>query len=296
MMRRALHTLLLAAAAAVLAACTTLTQLAYSNAAFAYTNLPPMIAWAVDEYVDMTGGQKEWVRGRIDRLMHWHRTQELPEYRRFFEKVLAESREPFTMGEVGEAWEDLRRAYRRSMAQLLPDVAEFLVQIDAEQMAQIEKKFAEETRRIRREARKGNAEERFERRVKRFSQHLEGWIGDVTDSQKAIVETYFRGFPDVFEERMAERQRRHVETMALIRSKPSKEQMLAGLKRLMLADDWRKPEYRAGLVDRERRMFEMVVALSASLNAEQRAFLQQRIRGYMRDINTLTAQRLTPSS
>ena len=290
-MRRAIHLLSLAAAALLVAACGTLTHLAYSNAALAYSSLPPMIAWAVDDYVDMHGGQKEWVRTRIDRLMHWHRTHELPVYRRFFEKVLAETNEPFTLAEVGEAWQDLRAAYRRSMEQLLPDVAEFLVQVDADQVAQMEKKFAEETRRLRREARRGTPEERLERRVKRFAQHLDSWIGDVTDAQRTLIENHFRGFPDLFEERMAERQRRHVDTMALVRSKPSRDQMLLALRRLMLEEGYRKPEYRASLADRERRMFEMVAALSATLNAEQRAHLQRRIRGYLRDINTLTAEK-----
>lgn len=297
-MKRAIRSVLLAAAALALAACASLTQLAYSNAALAYTNLPPMIAWAVDDWVEMSGDQKEWVRGRIDRLMHWHRTHELPEYRRFFEKVLAESAEPFTVAEVGDAYEDLRRAYRRAMEQALPDIAEFLSRVDSVQAAQMEKKFAEDTRKMVRESTRGTPEQRFERRVKRFVQHLEGWLGDVSDAQREIVEAHYRGLPQYFEERLAERRVRHTETMALIRAKAGKEQMLAGLRRLMLeSDTWRRPEYREKLAQRERRMFEMVAALSASLDAGQRAHLQKRIRGYVRDIRTLTVEgRATPSS
>jgi hypothetical protein len=82
-MKRRLAPLLPFLACLLLAGCTTLTHLAYSNAALAYRNLPPMLAWMVDDYVDMSGGQKEWVRERIGRIMHWHRAHELPEYRRF---------------------------------------------------------------------------------------------------------------------------------------------------------------------------------------------------------------------
>src|SRR5690349_1760076 len=94
--RRVASIVLLFAAALVLAACGGLTtKLAYSNAPLAYKNLPPLLAWMVDDYVDVHGNQKEWVRDRIERVMEWHRAHELPEYRRFLERVLVETREPF---------------------------------------------------------------------------------------------------------------------------------------------------------------------------------------------------------
>ena len=64
-----------------------LTRLAYNNAAFAYGNLAPMLAWMVDEYVDIDGAREDWVRARLDRVMAWHRAEELPRYRAFFESV-----------------------------------------------------------------------------------------------------------------------------------------------------------------------------------------------------------------
>lgn len=289
---RSLRHLPALAAALLLAACGAVTQLAYSNAALAYSNLPPMMAWAVDDYVDMSGGQKEWVRGRIERLMYWHRTSELPQYRRFLERALSEAAEPFTIAEIREAWQELRALGRRTMEQALPDVADFLVQLDAGQVAQLERKFADDDRKFVRESLKGTPEERHGRRVKRFAYHLEGWLGDLTDAQRALIDAHYRSIPDFVEDRLAERRLRHAETMSLLRGRASREQVIAGLRRLVLeADAWRRPEYRDRLDDRERRFFEMLAALSATLTAEQRSHLQGRIRGYMRDITTLSAER-----
>src|SRR5260370_35349373 len=88
-MRRFLNVAVLAAAALLAAACT-LTQLAYSNVSLAYNNAAPMLSWMVADYVDMSDDQKEFVRERFDRAFAWPRAQELPEYRRFFEKCLAQ--------------------------------------------------------------------------------------------------------------------------------------------------------------------------------------------------------------
>lgn len=285
-----LQALLLLAAGVVLSACSTLTSLAYSNAAMAYSNLTPMIAWYVDEYVEMSSGQKDWVRDRLDKAMSWHRSHELPEYRRFLDRVLAESAEPFTVDEVGQAYADLRKHYRRTVEQVLPDIADFLMQLDAGQVAQMERKFADDNRKLVRDSLKGTPEERMQRRAKRFIGHMEGWLGTVDEPQRTLIRTHYRAIPDLVEERLAERKLRHVETLALIRARPSKEQMVAGLRRLLLeTDSWRRPEYVKKLKERDRHAWEMLSGLSASLSAEQRAHLQRRIRGFMREITTLTA-------
>ena len=291
-MRRALSIVLLAAAALVVAACGSLTtQLAYSNAPLAYRNLPPLLTWMVDDYFDVHGNQKEWVRDRIERMLEWHRANELPEYRRFLERVLVETREPFTVEEIGAAYGDLRRHYHRAVEQALPDMAEFIGQLDSEQVAQMEKKLVQDNRKLVRDLGKGSPDERRERRVKRFIEHVDNWLGDVTPAQKAMVETYYRDIPELLEERMDDRKVRQAETAALIRSRTSREQTMAGLRRLLIdTHTWRRPDYTQKLKDRDERFFRMFAALSATFTPEQRAHLQKRIRGFMNDINRLTAK------
>jgi hypothetical protein len=249
-----------------------------------------MLSWWVDDYVDMSHGQRDWVRERISRVMDWHRSHELPEYHRFLEQVLVESREPFTVQEVAEAWRDLRRHYHRTAEQVLPEAADFLLQLDAGQAAQMEKKFADDNRKFVRESVKGTPEERTARRAKRFVGHMEGWLGSVSREQRDMIEGYYRGIPDLIEERLADRKVRHGEMLALIRARPAKEAMIAGLRTLFVEPQtWRRPEYQKKLAERDRRFFEMIARLSTSLSPDQRSHLQGRIRGFMRDIDTLNA-------
>jgi hypothetical protein len=66
--------------------------------------------------------------------------------------------------------------------------------------------------------------------------------------------------------------------------------MVAGLRRLLLdAESWRPAEYQQKLRNRDEMTFGMVASLSATLTDEQRAHLTGRLRGYVRDISTLTA-------
>jgi hypothetical protein len=289
-MRRIANLVVLCAACLVLAACAAMTKLAYSNAALAYDNLGPMAAWLVDEYVDVHGSQKDWVRDRIARVMSWHRTHELPEYRRFLEHALAESREPFTAEEIGAGYRQLRVHYERLASQVLPDVADFFLQVDSVQLAQMEKKFAEDNRKFVRDSLKGTPAQRRERRAGRFQAHLESWLGSLEDGQEELVAAYYRELPDFTEERLAERRFRQTEVLALIRARPPREQLVAALRRLFIdTASWRRPEYARAMRERDQRFFEMFARLSASLTPKQRAHLQARIRGYLRDITEITA-------
>jgi len=285
--RRSARSLLLIAAAALLAAACT--RLAYMNASLAYENAAPMLAWMIDDYVDLTPAQGDWVQARLDDAMAWHRSRELPGYARFLASVGERSGRPFTEAEVGAAWADVHADYARVVEHVLPDVAEFLAGLDERQVARLERRFADDNRRIAEEWTRGTPEERRAKSVNRMIAHLEEWVGPLDDRQREIVAAREAALPPATEAYLADRRYRQVETLALVRSH-DRDRIAAGLHRLLLEPSaWRRPEYQASLRAREELMFRMIARLSATLTAEQREQLQARIRGYMREITRLAA-------
>src|SRR4029079_8349280 len=144
------------AVAALLATACTLTQLAYSNISLAYNNAPPMLAWMVGDYVDMSDDQKEFVRERCGLAFAWHRQQQLPEYRRFLEKVLAQAEDHITLEEDATDHRELRSYFDGAVERLLPDMADFLLGLDSLQAKQMEKRFAKDNKRMVKDATDAN--------------------------------------------------------------------------------------------------------------------------------------------
>jgi hypothetical protein len=281
--------LLLAVAALALAACS-LTRLAYDNFAVLYANAAPMLTWMVDDYVDISGGQKEWVRARLAHALAWHRRQELPEYRRFLERVAARFEGDFTPEEVDQSYREMRAHYHKAVEFLLPDVADFLLRLDGEQLAPLERKFEADNRKLVAESTRGSVEERHRERARKFLAHLEEWTGELEERQRALVDASLRSLGDLTSERLADRRYRQSQMLALLRSGAGKEPLVAGLRRLLIeTDGWRRPEYQEKLRRRDRKMFEMLAALAATLSPAQREHFTRRLRGYIRDISTLTA-------
>jgi predicted small secreted protein len=279
---------LLAAAATVLAACSSM-GLFYSNITFAYSNAAPMLTWAVDDYVDLSDGQKDWVRERWTRVLAWHRSRELPEYRRFLTDFEASLEGGLTVEEVRAAHGGMRVHYQRFVEQVLPHMADLLLQLDAEQVEGLERKFAEENREVEKEA-GNNTEKRRARGIRRTLDHLEVWTGSLDAQQRELVTSRLRALPDTSAERMADRRFRQAETMALVRARPGREAMIAALRRLLIeTQTWRRPDYLRKLQERDTGNFEMLSALSATLTPEQQAHLRRRLRGFGKDIAQLAA-------
>ena len=268
----------------------TLTRLAYNNAALAYGNLGPMLTWMIDEYVDIDGSREDWVRGRVDRVVAWHRAEELPRFRAFFESVLAKSEAPFKVEDIAAHYRDVRASYYRTMEQVIPDTAEFFATLSPEDVAQMERKFAEENQKFVKESVRGTPEDRQERRVKRFLGHLESWVGSLETAQRALVIERYHELTDYSEQLLGERRYRQTEILALVRSKPPRPQMEAGLRRILVeTDSWRNPDYARKLRERDLKVHTMIADLSATMSERQRKTLQKRIRGFLRDISSLTA-------
>lgn len=287
-MRRFARCLALALLVFAAGACT---RLAYMNASLAYAQATPLIAWTVDGYVDLHHDQKDWLRARLDRAMDWHRERELPAYRHFLASVAERSDRAFTDAEVAAAWADVREDYRRVVTHILPDAADFLMSLDDGQLAQLERRFAEDNRKFVKESTRGTPEERAERTAKRAAGHLHEWIGDLEPAQRAIVDEWAARLAPLTEERLADRRYRQMEAIELARTR-DRARILAGLDRLLLqGESWRRPELRDKLRERERSTLHMVAVLSGTLTPAQRAHLKRRLHGYMQDITRLASSR-----
>jgi hypothetical protein len=266
------------------------TRLAYNNAAMAYSNLGPMLTWVVDDYVDLDGSREDWVRVRIERVLAWHRSEELPRYRELLETMLAKSARAYRVEDIAAHQQALRAGYHRLVGQVIPDMAEFMAGMDASDIEHMEKKFAEDNRQFVKDSLKGSPQERLERRMKRLIGHLESWVGSLTPEQREVVASRYPILTDVSDELMGERRYRQSELLALARSRPQRPQIEAALRRLFIdTDSWRRPEYAAKLRERDNQLSSMIAELSGTLTGEQRAHLQRRIRRFLGDISTLTA-------
>jgi hypothetical protein len=263
---------------AVAAGCSSLTRVAYNNATFAAT-------WVVDDWFDLRDGQRDWVKERLASLLAWHRASELPEYERLLQDTAARAATRLTEEDARRVHGEMRALYHRVVRKAIPDMADFLLQLQPEQVAHLERKFEEDNARAMKESVKGSPPERLAARAGRFVDRIEDWTGRLSAAQRDLVRARVAAMGDLTDEWMGDRRFRQSETLALARARPPREAAIAALTRLLVdTDAWRRPEYAARLRARDQHVFALVAALDATLTPEQRAHLHRRLRGYAADV------------
>lgn len=269
---------LLLAALAALAACSSVTRVAYTNAPFA-------AAWVVDDWFDLQDGQRDWVKARMGRFMAWHRESELPAYERLLQDTAARAATRLTEEDMRRVWREMRLLYQRAMRQAIPDMADFLLQVQPGQVEYLERRFREDNEKAARESVRGTPAERREARAKRYVERIDDWTGKLSAAQRDLVASRVAAMEDLAEEWMGDRRFRQSETLRLVRARPSREAMVAGLTRILIdTDAWRRPDYVAKLKARDEQVIAMLAALDATLTAEQRAKLHRKLGGYAADV------------
>lgn len=283
MRSRALRLLVLAAAALLAGACS-LSRLAYLNAT-------PILTWYLDDYVDLTDSQRDWAQERFERAMAWHRAAELPAYQRLLQEAIAAAGDALTEPRLRRIHASLQAHYERAVEHLLPDIAEFVVRLDAAQADRLEAKFAEQNAKILKESLQGTPAERRERRAKRFADFIDDWTGRLSPAQRALVAAHLEALPDLTGERLGDRRYRQSEFLALVRARATRPQAEAALRRLLLErGEWRRPDYAAKLRGRDEAVIAMLARLDATLTLEQRRAVQATLGGYLRDVSYLMAE------
>ena len=269
---------------ALLAAC--------SVGRFAYNNASPVVTFMADDYFDLSGDQEDWVRQRFDRLQAWHRESELPTYKKDLSDAVARTDRPLTVADARWVNTTLRGYYHRVVEQALPDMADLLLQLDDVQARRFEERFARESAKIERETARGSNPAREEKRTAKIIDQIEGYTGRLSAEQRDLVAGRVHFMVDTTALRLADRRQRQELVADLVRSKPSKPEMVAGLKRVLIdTDKWRRPEYIAAMKQRDEQLYEMLAVLSATWTPEQRAAVQKKLRGYLNDVSSLIAAR-----
>jgi hypothetical protein len=280
--KRVVCPVLLLAAALLAAACG---RFASMGATLAYQNAGTLLTWTVDDYVGLTHDQKAAVHEKIAHEMLWHRDHELPAYRRLLASAAQRSQRPYTAAEVSQAWDEVRADYRRVVERVLPEAARFLATLDEAQAAHLERRFFEDEQKFEHEMAKGKPEERRARAAKRMIRALEDWTGRLSPAQRALIVEAEAAVPPMLEERFGERRYRQQQVVSLVRTRDA-QRIERGLRRLLLEEkSWRRSEYQALLDQRDRATLDTITKLSATLSAEQRAHLVERIQAYIADID-----------
>jgi hypothetical protein len=267
------------AAAALLGGCSTVR--------FAYENADSYARWKAASYVDLHGEMADELDDRIEEFHAWHRKNELPKYVRLSQEASRRFADGLSPQDVVWGYDSLRAQARESLRKAGEMAAPLLDRLSAEQVAQIERRFAEDNRQYYRSNLRGSERERRAKRAKNMVERLEDWVGKLTPAQVERVREYAERAPALAELRDRDRKRIQREILAVIRAR-SAQQKLPEL--LAHWDREREPGFSAALGTWREQYVSFMVDLDRMLTPEQRARALAHLRRYAEDFEALAAR------
>jgi uncharacterized protein DUF6279 len=251
---------------------------------FAYNNADLYLRWQLGKYLDVEGVQSEELDGHVAAFLAWHRANALPQYARLVNEAGARFARGASQGDLVWGYDSIQAQVLQAVRAGAGEIADLLDRLTPEQIAHLERKFAEDNRKYARDFLAGSVEERRRRRVKRNVERLEEWFGDLSEAQVERVRRYAERAP--FPEGMRDRERKRLqaEFLAIVRAREAKARFADW------AVNWdrgREPAHAAAVRAQRMEYFAMLLDLNKTLSAGQRHAAETRLRELASDFERL---------
>ena len=258
-----------------------------STVRFAYENADAYVRWKAGTYLDVHGEDAEELDDRIDEFHAWHRRNALPKYAALVREASQRFADGLSPPDLVWGYDSLRAQARESLRKAAELAAPMLDRLTPEQMAQIERRLAEENRQFYRSNLRGPERERRKRRAKYAVERLEDWVGKLSHAQVERVQAYAERAPMVDELRDRDRRRLQSEVVAIVRAREAQKRLP---ERLAHWERGREPAYVAALDAWREQYFAMLTDIDRSLTREQRARAMAQLRRYADDFEALAGR------
>lgn len=254
-----------------------------------YRQADTLLAWRADEYFDFDGHQKQDFGARLDRILQWHRYEQLPEYATFLTAVRDKVQPGLRHDDVVWVVDGFKARYRAIVERGIGDATDLLATLTPEQLGALQKQWAKDNRKFAREHEiNGTLEARRRARLKRTVDQIEDWAGTLNSDQERQVAQLLEQVPHVNHLRYRDRIRRQQEFLELLKVRANKKEFQPRLRAWLL--DWergRSPEYEKLADEAYERRIQFYIAVDKLLTPAQRQHVFQRMQRFIEDFRIL---------
>lgn len=156
----------------------------------AYRMAPTLLMSAVDDMLELTSSQKEWLRPQLRTLVDWHRREELPRWAASLEDLRRRLGDGLQPDDVKWTRATVDELMGRVARRLAPVGGELFARVTPAQIDHMKDEMARERR--DRAGEDLSPERALEKQTKKRVKSLERWTGPLTPEQRRMVDEHVR--------------------------------------------------------------------------------------------------------
>lgn len=256
-----------------------------STVRLVYDNADTYLRWRAATYLDLDGEMADELDERIAAFMAWHRAQALPKYAQLLDEASRRFEKHLTLADLDWGYDAVMTQARESLRMAAVQGAPLLDRLSPQQIANLERRFADDNRHFARDNLRGDERERRKRRTERNVERLEDWVGRLTKAQLDRVAQYSERAPLLDDLRDRDHKRIQADVLAMLRAHEARKRLPD------LAVNWqrgREPAYVEAFEASRKEYFAMALDIDRSLTVQQRAKAMAELRRYADDFRTLS--------
>lgn len=263
-----------------------------------YHHADTILAWRADEYFDLNRPQKQELDARLERLLTWHRYEQLPEYAAFLDTAIKKARPGLKNEDIVWFVDGFKARYRVIVNRGAGDAAEMLATLAPEQIVALRKRWDKDNRKFVSENElDGSLEKRSRARLKKTLSQIVDWTGSLTYEQEQKIAALLDAVPLIEHLRHADRMRRQQEFLQLLKLRTNQQEFRPKLQAWLL--DWehgRTPEFERRSDEVYAKRIEFYLAVDKLLSPRQRQNVLHRLQDYVDDCKALSERQRTTTN
>jgi hypothetical protein len=250
----------------------------------AYENADTYLHYRAKSYLDLDSKGSEELDERIDEFFAWHRKNALPQYARLSEDAAKRVAKGLSREDIVWGYDSMVAHARQSLRVAAERIAPLLDRLTPQQVAHMEKRFAEDNRKFEKENLRGSERDRRRRRAKVIEDRLEDWVGNLSPAQVEKVKQFSERTPLFDELRDRDRKRMQAELIDMIRKREAQKRLPDWISNW---DRGRDPAHAAASERFRQEYGALLLELDKTLAPEQRNRAQANFRRYAEDFRVL---------
>lgn len=257
---------------------------------FAYNNVALYVEGEVDSALDLSSSQQALLSTELERLLKWHRAQELPAYAETFRSAADRLDDGLQASDVLLFVDDVQVAARRFAGEGIDRAAPLLADLSEKQLQNYDAAFQE---RIEDDLELSGMTPGDRRRAlaEKHVGRFEEWFGEFEVEQYDKAMVILKRLPDFHDQWVRFRQVRHKAFLELLASKPGADAIRQRLRAWFVE---RRDLYTPAF-ERDRQAFWQAYAASAEqidalMTDSQRQRAARRLRSYAESFDSLHRQ------
>jgi len=258
----------------------------------AYNNLDRLVLRWVNDQVELTSQQRQWVREALNDNLDWHCQAHLPEYVAFLGRVQEDIQEGNANQETLESYgQTIARFGEEILEVSMPIAVQLLQSLDEDQIIQLQGSFEKSNQETIERLGRPNEEAIVADRGKRMERRLSRFMGRLNNTQKEAIALWAQNYRSTDAQQLAYAyrwQQALLDALALRNTAP--DEFAIQIETLFdLGSGWDEAYEQTVEVNRLLSL-EMMSEVLAEASGRQQQRLLGKMQGYANDFDALSCQ------